>query len=64
MIKEDFVRWENEELVNLVMFFLQKPGALHKARWMSKRLYSIKMDLLNQIIVDELPKGAVFESGQ
>ena len=40
------------------------PGALHRARWMSKLLYSIKMDLVSKKIKQELPKGAVFGSGQ
>ena len=37
---------------------IRKPGAMHKARWMSKVLYSIKICLLkNQISV--LPKGTI-----
>ena len=40
-----------------------KPGAMHKARWMSKILFSIKIVLLNEKIA-ELPKGAVFGRDQ
>ena len=47
------------------------PGALHKACWMSKLLYTIKIDLMSKLlytikidlmrknIVQELSKGAV-----
>ena len=38
-----------------------KPGALHKARWMAKLLYSIKMVLFQEKIHSELPPGFVFE---
>ena len=31
-----------------------RPGALHKARWMAKLLYAIKMDLLGSTICDNL----------
>ena len=41
----------------------QRPGALHKARWMSKILYTMKMVLLNRKIL-ELPKGTVFAAQQ
>lgn len=40
------------------------PGACHKARWMAKLLYSIKMVLLASKISDELPKGSVFVKHQ
>jgi hypothetical protein len=36
----------------------KKPGALHKARWMAKLLYSIKICLLEQHIA-KLPKGTI-----
>ena len=45
-------------------FFFRRPGALHKARWMSKLLYTLKMDLLSQKICDELPRGTVFGVSQ
>jgi hypothetical protein len=36
----------------------RQPGALHKARWMSKLLYSIKICMLEQQISD-LPRGTI-----
>jgi len=36
----------------------QRPGALHKARWMAKLLYSLKIALLPKDI-SELPSGTV-----
>ena len=52
-----FVRGDYKELVELSLLYLgdtsvlfksfKKPGALHKARWMSKILYSIKIVLLS-----------------
>ena len=40
-----------------------RPGALHKAWWMSKLLYTTEMVLLSTKISD-LPRGTVFASGQ
>lgn len=40
-----------------------RPGALHKARWMAKIIYCIKMVLISSSI-NELPKGSVFAAGQ
>lgn len=59
------------EFVELCCLFLgndhqtakfKKPGALHKARWMSKLLYTIKICLLADQI-EELPAGTI-TSGQ
>ena len=36
------------------------PGALHRARWMAKLLYALKMIMLGDKIENELPKSAVF----
>ena len=68
-----FARGDYKELVNLVLLYLgeglesfhgfTRPGALHKARWMSKLLYGIKIVLLRRRI-SELPKGSVFSSQQ
>merc|ERR1712240_679492 len=41
-----------------------RPGALHRARWMSKMIYCLKIDLLSNKIIEELPKGTVYASGQ
>ena len=43
-------------------FSFMKPGAIHKARWMAKLLYTIKMVLLQEKIETELPPGSVFEA--
>ena len=73
--KQEYIRGDYKELVNLVLLYLSdenehrikhfnRPGALHRARWMSKMIYCIKLDLLGTKIVNELPRGAVFGSGQ
>lgn len=75
LLKEEFVRGDYKELVKMVILYLSKgtdtdiedfirPGALHKARWMSKLLYTAKIELLSKKITQELPKGAVFAAGQ
>ena len=72
LLKEKFVRCDYKELVELTLLYLSgdtnytfnRPGALHKARWMAKILYSIKIVLLADKITNELPKGSVFASGQ
>ena len=54
------------EFLELCMFFLgcqqsitfKQPGAFHKARWMSKLLYSIKITLM-QDQIQQLPQGTV-----
>lgn len=43
---------------------IQRPGALHRARWMAKLLYAMKMLLLSDQIIQDLPKGAVFATNQ
>ena len=65
-------RGDYTELVELTLKFLdankrskkntsfKQPGALHRARWMAKLLYAIKIDLLSTKIEAELPKGTVF----
>lgn len=61
-------RGDYKELVELTLVYLgetsgfkgfRRPGALHKARWMSKILYSIKIVLLNKKI-----EGTVLGRGQ
>ena len=73
LLKQSFVRGDYKELVTLVLLYLDggegfsdfdRPGALHKARWMAKLLYSIKMVLLDSKIKHELPKGSVFAAHQ
>ena len=73
LLAEKIVRCDYKEVVELTLLYLSgdgnyttfnRPGALHKARWMAKILYSLKMVLLSDKIEDELPKGSVFASGQ
>ena len=74
LLPKPFIRGDYKELVKLVLFYLgdasqerlqfYQPGAMHKARWMAKLLYSIKMVMLAPKILSELPKGAVFGAGQ
>ena len=42
----------------------QRPDALHKARWMAKLLYSLKMVLCKNKLENELPKNTVVVSHQ
>ena len=48
---------------DITNFKIKTPGALHKARWMAKLLYSFKIILLSNKIETELPRGAVYSSG-
>lgn len=66
---EGVVRADYEELLDLVELYLsdepspvriQRPGALHKARFMGKLLYAIKMDFLTDKILQEFPPGTVY----
>lgn len=71
--KIDWTRDDYREFVELSLLFLnefngtnikfQRPGALHKARWMAKLLYSIKICVLEQQI-SILPPGTVTTSHQ
>lgn len=64
----DFRRDDYRELIELSIMFLKgntnkqftfkKPGALHKARWMAKLLYGIKICLFEEQI-NSLPQGTV-----
>ena len=64
--KMDLTRDDYREFLELCMFFLgcqqsitfKQPGAFHKARWMSKLLYSIKIALM-QDQIQQLPQGTV-----
>ena len=80
LLKKDFMRCDYKELAELTLLYLtgglkdgtfmfKRPGALHKARWMAKLLYSIKMVILSKKIsqlTDKKPrqslKGASFKS--
>ena len=66
MVRDDY-----QELITLTQllmmkdtsnFSFMKPGAIHKARWMAKLLYTIKMVLLQNKIETELPPGSVFDA--
>ena len=64
--RETNLRDDYKEMAQLSLFilnneekiYLKRPGAMHKARWMAKILYSIKICLLKDYI-NELPKGTV-----
>ena len=45
------------------VFAVKRPGALHKARWMAKLIYSIKICLFEEQIHD-LPPGTIIAKGQ
>ena len=42
----------------------RKSKPIHKARWMGKLLYCLKLGLGEKIIIDKLPCGSIFEDGQ
>ena len=66
-----YLREDYKEMAELCTFILnhektidlKKPGAMHKARWMAKILYSIKICLLKDHI-GGLPKGMVTTAQQ
>ena len=49
---------------NIVDFTFRKPGALHRARWMAKILYGIKLILFEHKIKEELPENAILTADQ
>ena len=61
-MKENINRGDYKELLVLTVVYLhvgenlfshfQRPGALHKSRWMAKILYSMKIVMLNKKIKD------------
>ena len=70
--KKDFVREDYQELLTLAVAYVdptvtavsfRRPGALHKARWMSKLIYTLKIILLEPHIMD-LPKGTIITGNQ
>ena len=75
MLTQPFSGGDYNKLVQVVLLYLsdnkglnfkrfQQREALHKARWMSKMLHTLKMVLLDEKIVRELPIGTVFASNQ
>ena len=72
---KDFRRDDYKEVVELTTLFLggddntgekavfKKPGAVHKARWMAKILFTIKVCLFEQQICD-LPRGTIITKQQ
>ena len=74
ILKKEFTRGDYKELVELIILYLtgeceegftfKRPGALHKARWMAKLIYSIKIVLLSENISYELEKDAVLTNPQ
>ena len=69
-LKQPFSRGDYKELVKLTLLYLgdpaakktfasiNRPGAMHKARWMSKILFAIKLDLLGSKLSNNL-KGNI-----
>ena len=73
-LSEDFTRGDYRELAQLSLLYLtgdiedgfqfSHPGALHKARWMAKLLYSMKIVLLSEKIRCELGSGEILTNVQ
>ena len=71
-LKKSFIRCDYKELVQLTLCYLgdlkltrfNRPGALHKARFMSKLLSSIKIVMLSPLIDSCLAKNAVYTKRQ
>jgi hypothetical protein len=68
----EFIRDDYRELSELTLVYLsgsngqkpfRRPGALHKARWMAKLIYSLKI-ALRQVQIGELPPGTITTRGQ
>ena len=77
MLRGKFIRCDYKELAELTVLYLtgdlqdgdfkfKRPGALHRARWMSKLLYSIKMVILSEEIRKQSNNKSkrVFQKGQ
>lgn len=68
---ETFQREDYKELMELCLLFFggkerisfKRPGAVHKARWMAKLLYAIKICLLESAIL-QLPQGTIITNLQ
>ena len=74
-LEKNFVRGDYKELIELSLlvltegsepenFSMKHPGALHKARWMGKLLYGIKMVLLSKQIQEKFSKSEVATKSQ
>ena len=68
----EFLRDDYREFTELTLVYLsasngemtfRRPGALHKARWMAKLIYSLKIALC-QVQIGELPPGTITTRGQ
>ena len=72
LLKKKFIRSDYKELVQLVLCYLgeqkltkfNRPGAIHKARFMSKLLSSLKIVMLREDIKTKLAKNAIFTDRQ
>ncbi|XP_076064981.1 uncharacterized protein LOC143039019 [Oratosquilla oratoria] len=69
-LSKPFARGDYKELVELCLLFVTKgsepvkftmvrPGALHKARWMAKLLYTLKIVLLSVMIQEQFPRAEI-----
>ncbi len=74
-LTKSFPRKDYRELVNLILLYLgeidsqesytfKSLGAMHKAQWMAKLLYALKVDMLHKQTTDKLPEGCIYSQGQ
>lgn len=74
-LEKPFIRGDYKELVELSLLIVSKgsepvdftmayPGAFHKARWMSKLLYCLKIVLLSTQIQAHFPKSEILTTNQ
>ena len=71
----DFTQGDYHELIELSLllvtkgsepqkFSMKHPGALHKAKWMGKLLYTMKIVLLSRKIIEQFPNSEVATTNQ
>ena len=73
-IDSSSMRGDYKELLELTVYFLngcrddnfkfRKSKPIHKARWMGKLLYCLKLSLCEDVIIEKLPSGSIFEAAQ
>ena len=73
-IDSSSMRGDYKELLELTAYFLngcrddnfkfRKSKPIHKARWMGKMLFCLKLSLCEDIIIEKLPSGSIFEDSQ
>lgn len=74
-LSQSFTRGDYKELVGLCLLLVTKgsepvnfkmvyPGALHRARWMAKLIYTLKIVLLSGLIEEQLPRAQIATKSQ